>query len=110
MLTFQKLRVVNELRDAQWDPDKKIDIAFRGCELAGEAGEAANMCKKLKREELGLKGSRVDKEKLADELADVVICADLIAMDLGIDLGDRVRRKFNESSEKNGFDIFIGED
>jgi len=37
---------------------------------------------------------------LAGQLADVVICADLIAMAIGVDLGKAVREKFNESSDK----------
>lgn len=41
----------------------------------------------------------MNNRAFADELADVIIYADLIAARLGIDLGDAVRRKFNEVSE-----------
>jgi NTP pyrophosphatase (non-canonical NTP hydrolase) len=44
-------------------------------ELAGESGELANIMKKIERERLGWQGSRATEEQLADELADVVICA-----------------------------------
>ena len=77
-----------------------MPLAFRGVELAGEVGEACNQLKKLERVRLGLVGGKLDTADLCEELADVVICVDLIAMDLGIDLGEAVRQKFNRTSEK----------
>lgn len=97
------LRAANARRQAEWDKDDKITLSFRGNELAGEVGEACNIIKKLDRERLGIRGSRATKEQLAEELADVVICADLIAMHEGIDLlNDAVPAKFNATSEKVG--------
>jgi NTP pyrophosphatase (non-canonical NTP hydrolase) len=96
------LREANEARQKEWDQDNRIDLAYRACELAGEAGEAANVCKKIERERRGIRGSRASLQDLADELADVVICADLIAMHEGIDLGEAVARKFNATSAENG--------
>jgi NTP pyrophosphatase (non-canonical NTP hydrolase) len=105
MTTFATLRAANEHRQKQWDAGNKIDLAYRGNELAGEVGEACNVIKKLERERIGLAGSRATLQQLADELADVVICADLIAREVGIDLlGEAVPKKFNETSEKVGFD------
>lgn len=72
-------------------------------ELAGECGEACNVAKKLARHEMGWVGGDKDVSKLADELADVVICADLAAQRAGIDLAAAVRQKFNATSEKHGF-------
>lgn len=43
--------------------------------------------------------------RLALELADVVIYADLLAERLGIDLGAAVRTKFNEVSDRRNIDI-----
>lgn len=103
------LRAANELRNSERDPDEKITPSFRGCELGGEAGEALNVIKKLEREKLGLSGSRSTVEKLADELADVIICADLIAMDYGIDLIEAIKKKFNATSEELGLKtLFAG--
>lgn len=99
---FTNLRAANEARQAEWDGNSQITPAYRGNELAGEVGEACNVIKKLERERLGIAGSRDTKEHLAEELADVVICADLIAMDFGIDLDEAVRQKFNATSEKIG--------
>lgn len=60
------------------------------------------MIKKLARERLGLRGTRATKEQLGEELADVVISADLAAMTAGIDLDLAVIAKFNATSEKYG--------
>lgn len=96
------LREANELRNEEWDSDSQVTLSFRGNELAGEVGEACNLIKKLERERMGLVGSRTTKEKLAKELADVVICIDLIAMQEDIDLNKAVEDKFNHTSKKYG--------
>lgn len=99
---FSKLRTANLCRQGEWDKDGGIDAAYRGNELAGEVGEACNVIKKLERERRGIRGSRATVQELSDELADVVICTDLIAMQYGIDLDDAVERKFNATSVKVG--------
>jgi NTP pyrophosphatase (non-canonical NTP hydrolase) len=99
-LNFKTLRNANATRQAEWDPSDQITLAYRGNELAGEVGEACNVLKKLERERIGIRGSRATKEQLAEELADVVICVDLIAMQLGIDLGEATATKFNMTSDK----------
>ncbi|OSQ34176.1 MazG-like family protein [Thalassospira sp. MCCC 1A01428] len=99
---FKALRAANIARQAEWDAGGEISIEFRGNELAGEVGEACNLIKKIARERMGLPGSRAKISDLAEELADVVICADLIAMDAGIDLANAVVAKFNKTSEKVG--------
>lgn len=98
---FTKLRDANISRQREWDAGNQITLAYRGNELAGEVGEACNIIKKIERMRMGIRGSRATAEQLAEELADVVICADLIAMDAGIDLEEAVRTKFNATSEKN---------
>lgn len=97
-----RLREANRTRQAEWDPGSKLSLAYRGNELAGETGEACNILKKLERERLGIKGSRGSVDHLAEELADVIICVDLIAMEFGIDLGAAVAAKFNATSDKVG--------
>jgi NTP pyrophosphatase (non-canonical NTP hydrolase) len=103
MTTFSKLRAANILRQNEWDPTGQVenDLAFKGIELAGEVGEACNVIKKLLRERSGIRGSRATLQDLAEELADVVICADLVAMAAGIALDLAVVRKFNATSENN---------
>lgn len=81
--TFHDLREANGARQMLWDPENKVSVFWRVNELAGEAGEACNAIKKLVREKMGLKGSRITMPELVEELADVIICADLVALTHG---------------------------
>lgn len=116
-LSFEDLQHANVERQKEWDPEQGITDEYRGNEAAGEIGEAleegilllllgaaggrvSNMVKKLARERLGLRGSRVTNQSLAEELADAIICVALIANNRNIDLGEAVRAKFNATSEK----------
>lgn len=102
-VTLADLREANVARQAEWCPGvEKPDLSFRGVELAGETGEACNVIKKLERERLGWRGSRSTVEALAEELADIIICADLCAIAAGIDLQAALVAKFNVTSEKQG--------
>lgn len=80
MTTYNNLREANLMRQLEWDVSNGITGLYRAVELAGEVGEACNVVKKLERERLGLKGSRETIEHLAEELADVFICLDLLAV------------------------------
>ena len=102
VMALPTLREANIARQAAWCPDQVPDLSFRGNELGGEVGEALNVIKKLERERHGWRGSRDTVEHLAEELADVVICADLVAITAGIDLDAAVVAKFNATSEKVG--------
>jgi len=62
--------------------------------LAGETGELCNWIKKIRR------GDKVDVAEAGKELADIVIYADLLAEELGLNLADCIRSKFNEVSER----------
>jgi NTP pyrophosphatase (non-canonical NTP hydrolase) len=108
-MDLKKLRAANTTRQQEWDKEGGITASYRAMELGGEVGEALNVVKKLERERLGIRGSRATKEQLAEELADVVICVDLIAMQYGIDLGDAVREKFNATSRKVGLSTLLEE-
>ena len=101
--TLGALRDANLKRAAEWHgADKAPTIEYRFMELAGEVGEACNAQKKLSRTDMGIRGGTEGLAHLTEELADVLICLDLVAMDLGIDLGEAVRAKFNKTSEKYG--------
>lgn len=99
---FWGLREANVARAEEWHSGVDISLSFRGNELAGETGEACNLIKKLDRERLGLIGSRATVAQLAEELADVIICVDLIAMELDLDMDVEVARKFNKTSIARG--------
>lgn len=107
-MSFISLRRANIARNQEWDPLSRITTTFRGNELAGETGEACNVIKKLERARLGLPGSRASVNDLASELADVIICVDLIAMEQGIDLWSEIKKKFNATSEKVGLKTRLG--
>lgn len=98
---LEKLREANIKRVEEWTPGG-VSLSFRGNELAGETGEACNFIKKIERERMGVAGSKATVSDLAKELADVIICADLIAMEEGIDLAAAIESKFNETSSKYG--------
>ena len=99
------LRQANLVRQGEWDSNNEIDgplgLLFRSNELGGEVGEVQNEVKKLVREQLGIKGGKQNVEDLKDEIGDVLISLDLLAMDYGISLADAARTKFNKTSEKH---------
>ena len=108
VLSFDTIRKANIERDKVWNPDKKLTPLFRATELAGEVGEALNVVKKLEREKLGLVGSRSNKEHLAMELADIMICVDLLAIEYDIDMAEAYAAKFNLTSFQRNLNVLIG--
>ena len=81
------LHKANIARGIEWEgSNEKCDLAFWGVELAGEVGEACNIIKKIERERLGMRGSRATVQDLTDELADIIICVDLIACHINMTL------------------------
>lgn len=109
MQQLEALRAANVARQAEWCPDQIPDLSFRGNELAGETGEACNVIKKLERERQGWAGSRASLAQLAEELADVIICVDLVAQQTGIDLWSAVVAKFNATSEARGLGTMLAD-
>ncbi|WP_321504112.1 MazG-like family protein [Breoghania sp.] len=101
-MNFTDLRSANRARQQEWPGNTQADTAFRAIEVAGEAGEVAEAVKKLLRERRGIKGSTASVESIADEIADTIIALDLLADDLGIDIGPALARKFNATSAKYG--------
>jgi NTP pyrophosphatase (non-canonical NTP hydrolase) len=106
-MDLHKLRIANLNRSAEWNQGKELSLAFRGNEMAGECGEACNVIKKLERAALGMRGSRATVDDLASELADVLICVDLIAMECGIDLRLALERTFNSTSDKHRLETYL---
>lgn len=105
--SFKLLRIANTFRQAEYDPNSKLDLSFRGNELAGEIGEACNIIKKLERERLGVVGSRATVHQLARELADGIICIDLVAAHQNISLWPVVVDVFNARSRQLNFKTFL---
>jgi len=72
--------------------------------VIGELGEYANLRKKV------LRGDMTFEEALpalTDELADVIIYMDILAMQLGVDLGEAIMEKWNKTSKKVGVPLYI---
>lgn len=84
--------------------------------MCGEAGEAANIAKKLRRIQ-GMLSSKLNKgatedeliEKLGREIADVIIYADLLCTRVGLILGNEVAKAFNAKSREIGSDVLLPE-
>jgi NTP pyrophosphatase (non-canonical NTP hydrolase) len=73
----------------------------------GELGELANVMKKVRRGDLTMEEAN---EMLRHEIADTMTYLDILALRLGIDLGEAVREKFNIVSRRVGAKVFIGYD
>lgn len=109
-LTFDELRKANLLRcDGYFHPIEDWSPTDWATAMTGECGEACNFVKKLRRLQnpntiWKKTPENLDEKYLiaetAKELADMIIYADLLAERLGINLGESVRFKFNETSDK----------
>lgn len=121
-LTFQEVSATNAKRCDRWHegfppressalPSDQWNGADWSNAMQGEAGEAGNVVKKLRRLETGIGGNRKTGDltredllgKLGEELADAFLYMDLLATFYGIDLAEAVRGKFNSISVEMGF-------
>lgn len=114
-LTFNTLRGGNVARLPEFK-NRKGEIAHSKADgsdwtpaqwlqaVVGELGEYANLRKKMERGDIAPDDA---VPMLADELADVVIYLDILAFQLGIDLGAAVMSKFNSVSERVGSSVWI---
>lgn len=114
-LTFRTLRDGNMARVGQFQNrfGKAAHDASDGSDwtpaqwlqaVVGELGEYANFRKKFERGDLCQE--EFDREARR-ELADVVIYLDLLAAQLGINLGDAVMRKFNTKSFEQNLEVAL---
>lgn len=112
-LTFDEVTRINRERCERWHPGFPDDD-WSGSDwsnaMQGEAGEAGNVVKKLRRLETGVTSKRdVDiteaelRVKLADEIADTFLYLDLLASYYEIDMPRAIVSKFNRVSREAGF-------
>ncbi|MFG6080359.1 MazG-like family protein [Paracoccus litorisediminis] len=87
-MDLRALRAANINRNAAWPGAGKFDLAYRGLELGGETGELLELLTGMG---MGADHLEIKRPELAEELADVVIATDLVAMDLGVELLAPVR-------------------
>lgn len=117
-LTFSELRKANigrlpqfknrkgepahtESDGSDWSPAQWLQA------VVGELGEYSNLRKKFERGDIDREEFQ---EEAAKELADVQIYLDLLAFQLGIDMGSAITEKFNIVSARVGSTVFIGHD
>lgn len=114
-LTFAKVTKANLSRASKWHKNGITDwtVADWAVAMEGEAGEACNAIKKLKRIEDGLENINEPDRQLStkeqavaaigEELADTFIYLNLLACRLGLDLPTEIINKFNKTSKRYGF-------
>lgn len=110
-LTFEVLEA-NLSRVARWHSLERSPLEWASA-MAGEAGEACNAAKKLKRIDGGLKNISEPSRWLTDrdaaaraiglEVADTIIYGVLLCARAGVDLPACIRDAFNKKSEEYGF-------
>jgi hypothetical protein len=112
-LTYQQVNEVNKERCALWHPGFPNDpwnLADWSNAVCGEAGELANVIKKIRRIEGGAStvGEKGRDELTVDalyEAADVALYLDLLVtrLDGPYSLEQAIARKFNQKSHEQGF-------
>jgi NTP pyrophosphatase (non-canonical NTP hydrolase) len=110
--TFRSISEANLRRADRWHAkglDDWTTLEWAGA-MTGEAGEAANVAKKLRRFDMGIHGATQYKKKreelvakLASEIAGTFMYLDLLAQKEGIDIRRAVVEEFNRVSEREGF-------
>ena len=110
-LTFAEVARANRRRCERWNPGFPDD-GWTGADwsnaMAGEAGEAFNVVKKLRRDDFGKRQAAADGRpellaKLATEIGDTFIYLDLLAQFYGLNLAACVVETFNRVSIREGF-------
>ena len=98
-LNFAELRIANVERQALYTGCEDWNTSDWYLSLVGETGELGNLLKKIRR------GDDIDIKEVGKEIADIVTYADILATHLGLDLGECVREKFNEVSDRKKIEI-----
>ena len=110
MRTLNEVSATNADRCAIWHPNGLSEwslLEWAGA-MCGEAGEAANEAKKIKRVDCNIPGSNTESRdtlvaKLRKEIGDTYLYLDLLAQAAGLTLEECVVDAFNRTSEKQGF-------
>lgn len=113
-MRIREIQRVNAARCERWHKNGICEwsaLEWAGA-MCGEAGEAANVAKKMRRIETGAAGNAWSERPLTGdglrsamcgELADTFLYLALLAERCGIDLEYAVIEKFNSKSEEMGF-------
>lgn len=87
---------------SQKNSKTKHDWEFYIIGLGGEAGELLNILKKIKRGDFPM-----DKDKIADETADILTYAFILLSSIGVDPEKAIMKKYEEVNKRialGGFD------
>lgn len=112
MKTFDEVSEINRDRSAQWhEGGEPWTLADWSNAMCGEAGELANVIKKIRRIETATHGRYNEQDRAALvakaklEVADVYMYLDLLLEQLDSDAGmyEVVATKFNITSDEYGF-------
>ena len=113
-LGVRHFQLTNANRAMRWHGtiDNWSGLEWAGA-MCGEAGEAANVAKKLRRLELGLEGNQYSERQIQErgelitqlgvECADAFAYLVLLCSRYGVDLEMHAIQKFNKVSEQMGF-------
>jgi len=103
-MTFEELRKQNIARCHDVYPKTGTIAPER---LAGllsvQIGELCGLLKSLQAAEV------LDVHHTGQEIAEAIICADVLCWRLGISLKDAIVERFNENAEKHGSAVRLGE-
>ena len=115
-LTFHRLSQANLSRAKRWHKGglDEWSVSDWAVAMAGEAGEACNAIKKLRRVEENIANLSESADRqlstraeaiaaIGAELADTAIYLDLLAQRLGLNLAEEIIAKFNKVSERYEF-------
>ena len=113
-ITFIEVSAINKQRAQRWHrgfPDG--EDAWTGADwsnaMCGEAGETANIVKKIRRIDTGIQQSagyersELITNKLAKEIGDTFMYLDLLAQYYGLSMDACVAYAFNQISEREDF-------
>lgn len=112
MMEFDAFQEINEIRARRWHRGGDWSLLEWCGAMGGEAGEAANIAKKIKRINDSLPniqaGTKVTDEpllrlKLAREVADTQIYGFIIQSRLGVSAASMIAQVFDEKSIEYGF-------
>ena len=117
MDTFEYVSTINRARSAMWHADgEPWSLADWSNAMCGEAGELANVIKKIRRLETGTHGRYAEQDRVALiekamlEVADVYMYLDLLLEQLNpkAKMHGVIAAKFNMTSEEYGFPHRLG--
>lgn len=98
-MTFDEYQ--NEASATALYPRRMSNLEYPTLGLAGEAGEVANVVKKIQRDHAGVLTDEV-RTKLKDELGDVLWYISACADELGLTLDDVAAYNVNKLAKRHG--------